>query len=464
MPENENVTFLSREKFGGHFFYAEFCTRNHPKNDKIMKRNVYVLFVIMWLVTLCSCSPVTYYAKGKSGMPCPEIPVMEPFTEIGSFKTRYFQREHDDSLTSIAHEAMMEVLGENGEEWHLGDVITISDSAEYETIRQEIYTLLKSSTTKKNHPSDFVAFKPANGKKLKEKTLPASLLDYMKRNELPYVMILLQNGFEPHPEYKPKGWHILTREFEAYSSKRTVTELECLVADAQQNRIYFYTMSGHVDATPTVKEELRIEMNDLFADYSHKNSITQKDIPKKYGSIYWGYGQIYPSPYGDQGRDIDSDNYSFGVETYWPLSKSPFSAGFTLENNDHLIAIDDYTMGKRIWVNHDNMFLAPAIGLYKIVADRHMFSLGLSAGLMVGSTPRLYYNGTNWRYMKKSYEYNYHMAEKLSLSYNYRFINRTAIGIMASAYTFNDWLSKKAGPKPIVPMWNVSLCWTILIF
>ena len=62
------------------------------------------------------------------------------------------------------------------------------------------------------------------------------------------------------------------------------------------------------------------------------------------------------------------------------------------------------------------------------------------------------------------YVCKYYLAENASVSYCYRFNNREAIGIKVRTYTFNDWLTKKEGPKPFVPLWNISLCWTTLVF
>ena len=138
-----------------------------------MKRTVSFFAAILFLIAFCSCSSLTYYAEGKSGMPCPDIPVIEPFTDLGVFKTHYTEREHSDSLTELAHKAMMEVLGEN-DSWNLGDVMILSDVSEYEAIRKDIFALLESCQGNYNLPE--ASLLPADKQKLASATLPVSLL------------------------------------------------------------------------------------------------------------------------------------------------------------------------------------------------------------------------------------------------------------------------------------------------
>lgn len=426
-----------------------------------MKRaSANILFATLLLSMLCGCS-VTYYANGRSGMPCADIPVIEPFTEIGSYKTRYFEREHDDSLTALAHEAMLEVMGSE-KAWGLGEVLAVSDTAEYEAIRQDVYTLLKNANTKKKK-RDYIAFEPAKNNLIKDASLPASLLDYMKRNQLPYVMILLQNGFERHPEQKKIGYKWYNaKSFEANTNNGSILEMECLVADALQDRIYFYNMSGHLDDKPRDKEDIQADLHDLLGEYVHKNAVTQRNTPKRYVSYHIGYGRAYSSVVGTRGWDIDPGNLNYGAEALWSISKSPLSAGFTMDLNDNIIALS-YEDAVNRWGTNRKYFLGPLVGLNKIVADRHLFSFNLGAGLMIDDTSYTRYD-VSAGMKKMGYDYKFYLAENASVSYCYRFNNREALGIKVRAYTFNDWLTKKEGPKPFMPLWNVSLCWTVLVF
>lgn len=425
------------------------------------KASANLLFATFLLSMLCGCS-ATYYANGRSGMPCADIPVIEPFTEVGSYKTRYFEREHDDSLTPLAHEAMLEVMGSE-KAWGLGEVLAVSDTAEYEAIRQDVYTLLKNANTLKKK-RDYIAFEPAKNRLIKDASLPASLLDYMKRNHLPYVMILLQNGFERHPDQKKIGYKWYNaKNFESSTSNGSILEMECLVADALQDRIYFYNMAGRLDDKPTDKEDIQADMHDLLGEYVHKNAVTQRNTPKKYLSYHFGYGKAYPSVVGTRGWEIDPDNLNFfGAEALWSISRSPLSVGFTMDLNNNSVAIA-YEDAVNHWGKNTKYFFGPLVGLNKIVADRHLFSFNLGAGLVIDDTSYTRYNASAG--MKEpGYDYKYYLVENASISYSYRYNNRRAIGIKVRAYSFNDWLTKKEGPKPFVPLWNVSLCWTTLVF
>ena len=131
-------------------------------------------------------------------------------------------------------------------------------------------------------------------------------------------------------------------------------------------------------------------------------------------------------------------------------------------NNDNIIALS-YEDAVNRWGTNRKYFLGPLVGLNKIVADRHLFSFNLGAGLMIDDTSYTRYD-VSAGMKKMGYDYKFYLAENASVSYCYRFNNREALGIKVRAYTFNDWLTKKEGPKPFMPLWNVSLCWTVLVF
>jgi len=410
-----------------------------------MKKLTLILLFI-GSVFLYSCSTITYYANGKSGMPCPDIPVIEPYTDIASFKTRYFEREHDDSLTTRAHEVMMDILQEKGETWHLGDVLELSDSSEYEAIRKDIYDLLDSFGKKKNH--DEARIWPTDKKKMANASLPPSLLEYMKRNDKPYVMILLQNGFEYIKDenagiraYRKKGY-----EIENISDGDYYSELDCFVADALQNRIYFY--SGQGGLKPTDKVVVEVGMDYLMSDYIRKNSIISKGLPKTYLSLFAGYGQVYPSAFGTDGRDVGPTNISWGLDMMWSISNTPLSLGLSAIVNEHVITQVNERVVKRN--THLTRVYSPMIGWNRIVANRHLFGLGLGVGLARSSV-----SGETKRY---------YLAENAVLSYGYRVDNNRVIGLKAHAYTFNDRFAKNELLKPIIPMWSVSLCYTFMGF
>lgn len=405
-----------------------------------------IILLFVGFVFLCGCSTITYYANGKSGMPCPDIPVIEPYTDIGSFKTRYFEREHDDSLTLRAHDVIMGILAEKGETWQLGDVLMPADTSEYEAIRRDVYDLLDSFGKKKHH--DEARIWPTDKKKMASASLPPSLLEYMKRKDKPYVLILFQNGFEYIKDddaglraHLNKGY-----EIESISNGDYYSELDCLVADALQNRVYFY--SGDARGwKPTEKEVVEEGMHNLMTDYIEKNSITKEGLPKTYLSLFAGYGQVYPSAFATDGRDVGPTNISWGMDMMWSITNTPLSLGLSVIVNDHAITGGDEQGRTREQLTY---VYSPMIGWNRIVANRHLFSLGLGMGLARSSV-----RGERKR--------NY-LAENAVLSYGYRIDNNRVVGLKAHAYTFNDRFVQNDLPKPLVPMWDVSLCYTFVSF
>ena len=93
---------------------------------------------------------------------------------------------------------------------------------------------------------------------------------------------------------------------------------------------------------------------------------------------------------------------------------------------------------------------SPMIGWNRIVANRHLFGLGLGVGLARSGV-----SGERKRNC---------LAENAVLSYGYRIDNNRVIGLKAHAYTFNDRFAQSDLPKPFIPMWSVSLCYTFLGF
>lgn len=412
----------------------------------------FLIFLLSFLslMAFSGCSSLTYYAEGKSGMPCPDIPVIEPYTDIGIFKTHYTEREHSDSLTALAHEAMMEVLGEN-DSWNLGDVMILSDASEYEAIRKDIFALLESCQGNYDIPE--TSLLPADKQRLASATLPASLLDFMNREGKPYMMILLHNGFEPHPDTPYRNRY--TGNKWAQESNGNITELECVVADAKQNRVYFYNRScgygSDKDDKPTSKAVIEKQLHSLLSDYPHKNTITKTELPKLFFHYGVGYGQIFPSQKITEGRPVGPDNTVTGLEFLWRISKTPLYLGLTATSNFHKIA--STTEANSPWERNQVDYSGPMIGMCKIVGKHHFFDGELSVGAVAvgGKT-----EGFDLGAVRT-------MGESVSLCYSYRITNSIALGIQGRAYTFNNPVQSD-GKKRFIDLWNVALCFTTLSF
>ena len=80
-----------------------------------MKKTFRLIFFLLCM-TFCSCTVYVdtlthaYSAKDSKDVPLSDLSIIEPYTDISTFKTRFWEREHSDSLTLLAHEALLEVL------------------------------------------------------------------------------------------------------------------------------------------------------------------------------------------------------------------------------------------------------------------------------------------------------------------------------------------------------------------
>jgi hypothetical protein len=199
---------------------------------------------------------------------------------------------------------------------------------------------------------------------------------------------------------------------------------------------------------PTDKEVIKEGMHTILSDYKRKNAITRNGLPKSSLSLFAGYGQAYSSAFGTDGRDVGPTNISWGLDMMWGISGTPLSLGVSAVVNENVVTIEKERENIRKTQMTD--IFSPTIGWNKIIANRHVFGLGLGVGLVsshVSEEKRRYF-----------------LAENAALSYGYRIGNDYMIGIKAHAYTFNDRFTQNNLPKPIVPLWSVSLCYTMLSF
>lgn len=430
-----------------------------------MKKSLHFLTAILFLIAFCSCSVYVdtfthvYSAKDSKGA-IPDIPVIEPYTDISTFKTRFWEREHSDSLTLLAHEALLEVL-EKDDKWELGDILVLSDSSEYESIRQDIYGLLKS-TEEKTRYREFI-FHPADKKKLAAATVPSSLLDYMNRNGLPYVMILLLNGFEPSPN--TSFWNRnSSSDSDTEGTNGNYIEMECLVADAAQNRLDYYgreygygRTNLHFEAKgkPTDPEFIDEALYYLLGGYSMRKPITRPIThtePKQYITVGFGYGSFSPSAKGSAGQSVESGQIAQNLDAAWRIRKSPLWLGASLEYGS--------------WEYRDNFYIGPMVTTNKRFGKRNMINFEISAGYMWRRPYYLPLGDGSTKEMSNGYLWNRSngfIAESASLSYSYMITNYLSIGVKARAYTFNN-TAQADGKNPFIDKWNISLCLTTLRF
>ena len=443
-----------------------------------MKKTFRLIFFLLCM-TFCSCTVYVdtlthaYSAKDSKDVPLSDLSIIEPYTDISTFKTRFWEREHSDSLTLLAHEALLEVLDKD-DKWELGDILVLSDSSEYESIRQDIYGLLKS-TEKKTRYKEFI-FHPADKKKLAAATLPSSLLDYMNRNGLPYVMILLLNGFEPSPD--TSFWNrVSSSDSETEGTNGNYIEMECLVADAAQNRLDYYgreygygrnNLKHEAMGKPTDPEFIDEALYHLFGRYTTGKPvikpITETETePKRYIIGGLGYGNINPSAKGCGGLAVGPEVFAM-IDVAWHIRRTPLWLGVTGESGQHKIATDFTEDAKR--QDRESFFVGPIVATNKLFGKRSMVNFALGAGYMScrpfykvgeGGSVEEVSNGHIWS------RSNGFIAENATLSYHYRLDNNLAVGIKARAFTFNNPVQAD-GRRRFIDMWNISLCLTTLRF
>ena len=154
------------------------------------------------------CSPSLTKAQPMT------MPVVAPYTDIKTYQRSYIEMANSDSLTSIAHDLLSEML-DSANLWNL-KLIEVEGTEAYRSAVQQWAVACRNAET----PADVKA--------------PAEVLELMKKVDEPFMMFILQNGFERDVES-----HISAKD-KLTSQLFVGFDYEALVADASSGQTAFY--------------------------------------------------------------------------------------------------------------------------------------------------------------------------------------------------------------------------------
>lgn len=136
------------------------------------------LFFAVWM--LSSCTSTRYVSDSLKAYAPADIPLIEPYTDVFYIESG-LGAQYNDSLTYVAHEALLDCLEENVAWFPYDKILYLEDKEVWRSMAldMEIFLTRCGSSSRRR-----IATFP----------LPASLSEFMAANDLPYAMLLYHNG------------------------------------------------------------------------------------------------------------------------------------------------------------------------------------------------------------------------------------------------------------------------------
>lgn len=232
-----------------------------------MKKTTFLLMA-MAAMLLSSCSTVRYYADDLKANPRTDIPVLEPYTSL-TYRTT--KREAGkaipmgDSLMHCAYDQMMQTLL-NDPELPIGDVIYVDN----DTVRDLI-----------DYAMNRIAWSIPNKEVASEVALPDVLQHFMEDNDLPYLMLIFQEGYDSTTRkvFSDAGKSLGIALCSVVASLGTFAIIppiyDCesyialLIADRDRGALAYYNRVGSLDR-PSSQRVLSRELKQLLKHYPEK--------------------------------------------------------------------------------------------------------------------------------------------------------------------------------------------------
>lgn len=330
------------------------------------------------------CSPSLTKAQPMT------MPVVAPYTDIKTYQHSYIEMANSDSLTSIAHDLLSEML-DSTNLWNL-KLIKVEGTEAYRSAVQQWAVACRNAET----PADVKA--------------PAEVLELMKKVDEPFMMFILQNGFERDVES-----HISAKD-KLTSQLFVGFDYEALVADASSGQTAFYNRyqrHGDYDyirygVKPTSHQSTETIMRSLMKYYPDKKTYNSYQMDKQTTMLWYasiGIGSYYFNPYKYQslgnstGGTIETVAFHYGFLAR--LFQSPVLAGMGATNFTH---------------DRTELFsFGPEVAYQWEIEKKHLFTLSLG----------MYYSPEGYDYRG--------WAGHASFMYNYRLNALNSVGFNVSA-------------------------------
>ncbi|MBR5963486.1 MAG: hypothetical protein IK000_04980 [Bacteroidaceae bacterium] len=231
-----------------------------------MKKTSTLLTIILLVASLSSCSVTRYTSQTLRETPVNDIPVIEPYSSIYQLSLRD-NEELSDSLTNVAHEHLLDIL-EAANSFPTGSVLYMQDADFYQEIGYEGAQLFDRCYGNKK-------------KNIEALSLPESLREFMHDNNLPYVMLIFQDGFtRTSGDYALEvGAAVAEAILTTVLSLGTITaysvplkdnlNYRVLIADAEANRVAYFNRVS-VERNPTSRSNNFYMMERAFSRYPKK--------------------------------------------------------------------------------------------------------------------------------------------------------------------------------------------------
>lgn len=366
-----------------------------------------------------------YYSSSLQKAQPMTMPVVAPFTDIKTYQHRYNELVGSDSLTSIAHDLLSDKL-DSTNLWNL-KLIEVEGVEAYRAVVQQWAAACRAAKT----PADVA--------------VPDELLELMKKVDEPFLMFILQDGFERDMGIKVTAKDRLTNQnFVGF-------DYEALVADAATGRTTFYNryqQNGDYDymrygVKPTSIQSTESTLRQLLKHYPDMKTYNAYQMDKRTTMLWhagFGPGFTYycPEAYylGDGlGGSVTTASFRYGFLVRMP--KSPIFAGVGVSN----LIFDDTEL----------LSIGPEVA-YQYEIDEKQF-LTFSLGL--------HYSLDNY------YAIGDFLAGQASIMYHYRLNALNALGFTVNAqsmlYPFSSYCQLISNPHSFIEngMFAISYMMTI---
>ena len=342
------------------------------------------------------CSPSLAEAQPMT------MPVVAPYTDIRGMLNSDIDLSHNDSLTRIAHDVLsMKLESLDDLSFRL---IEIDDAEAYRSVVQQWAEACRTADD------------------ISEVAVPQPLLDLMAKVKEPFLMFVLQDGFERgQGENRSAGFDYKSLIAEASSGKT-----------AYYNRYVSWTdVNGYAKGIkPTSEQYTESAIHYMMKDYPDRKTSASYTFDKQLRvliSVNLSAGSLYPLSLPGYIEKSKETVKGIDVNYLFRMGKTPFFAGLevmNLSSFNKLLGTDGHKHSDEV------VYWGPVLAYNKVLGMRHSltFSLGLnySAELSWFQEP----DGLATGYREKGWNSN------ASLMYHYRLNAYNALGIGMNVQSF----------------------------
>lgn len=320
-----------------------------------------VLLAILACSLFGSCSRHYYYAPSLKEAQPVEMPVMEPYTDITIYQKTFKEQTYSDSLSAIAHRALLDVI-DGDTLWNLKR-LHVKDAEKY---RAAVLKWARECRASKS---------------ISEVDVPDVLLDYMKEADEPYLMFIIQKGYERDKDFAKSFWG-----WPDTDSNGAALSFEALVADSNSQKTAFYNKYSQTGTTigsykkdgmkPTDSKSVEICLHQLLRNYPDRQTNASYLMEEKPRTIFFlnpGLGLMYSDASSANRINGMEPSYSVSADVLFSPFRSPFCIGFGINH------IQSFASLKRSGHSDHLQSGGLEIGYSRVFGTRHSLTLVLGA-------------------------------------------------------------------------------------